>query len=393
MLKSILPVLSKLMVGVVFILVYLGNTQELQANPRIVHIAPLITNAASKIGEPLGISVIFSENVYGFDKNDIIANGRILAVEGENKNYRVLIIPTQKILVVDILTDSVKNIRAQGNDPLAGGPFVYKLEGGRTLSTQNTNIPFTPYVPLAQTPAQTVPQAQVQTTSQVQSAAQVQAQSQTATIKEPKKRQTRDIKGGSKFTFNTGVYSGGASFINYNQQSFANPGNVNEITLGFESIIKIKNSPVFMSIYGNTGYQLSRYSSGSNVDAGETSQGSYTAIPLEFGGNLYFTKNVNMGVGAITHLNGNYNHQGYFRAASGGSSNSLLDTNAKLENGALGIAINLGFVFNKVGFSFRYVSLPLKNFDESSRNLGFDNIIYQTSNTINHAGLFLNFRS
>ena len=375
-----LKTIYKVIISAALAIISLGLIQSIAANPRITFISPYFDGQQGhKIGKPLGIAITFSESVYGFDANDIVSNGRILTVDGSNRNYRIVVIPTNKILVVDVLADGAKSIRAEGNDPIEGGPFIYNIETNTVLSR---NYGYLAYIPIASGVYLANQFQQDQPVEQAQPVQQAQP--------EPKIYEAGLI---TQFTMNIGFYGGGAPFINYNDQSLAKSKPTTEITTGFEIVKSFADTPIKMGFYGHLGYQTTEYATGSNVAEGLASKGRYTAIPLELGANLYFRDFVNIGVGAITHFNGNYNHKGSFTPIVGNPQDDL-QVNAKLEDGATGVTINLGFVFKKVGFSLRYISLPLNNFSQDTRDLGYGAFVnYETLNSINSAGFFFNFRS
>ena len=373
----------KVIISAALAIISLGLIQSIAANPRITFISPYFEGQqGNKIGKPLGLAITFSESVYGFDANDIVSNGRILTVDGSNRNYRIVVIPTNKILVVEVLADGAKSIRAEGNDPIEGGPFIYNIETNTVLSRNYGYLAYAPIASRVYLANQFQPVQPAQPVQQVQPVQPVQP--------EPKTYEAGLI---TKFIMNVGFYGEGAPFINYKDQSLATSKPTTEITTGFEIVKSFATTPISIGFYSYVGYQITEYATGSNVAEGLTSKGRYTAVPLEFGASLYLRDYVNLGVGAITHFNGNYNHQGSFTPIVGDPQDNL-QVDAKLEDGAIGVTFNLGFVFKKVGFSLRYVSLPLKNFNQGARDLGYSTFVnYETLNSINSAGLFINFRS
>ncbi len=396
-----LKITYKAIISVAVAIIGFGLIQNIAANPRITFLSPYFAGQANKIGKPLGLAITFSESVYGFDANDIVSNGRVLAVDGSNRNYRIVVVPSNKILVVDVLADGAKNIRAKGNDPIDGGPFIYNIETNTVLSRNYGQIAYAPsgayltnqFQPNQQ--YQQIPQyQQVQQYQQIPQAQAVQqipqAQTASQTPTEPK---TYKAGLAVKFMMNIGSYGGSAPFINRKSQSLATSQPTNEITTGVEIVKSFANSPIGVGFYSSIGYQITEYATGSNVAEGLTAKGRYTALPLELGASAYFGNYVNLGFGVITHFNGVYSHEGSFDPIVGVAQDNL-KADAKIDDGAIGATFNLGFVFNKIGFSLRYMSLPLKNFNQDSRSLGYETAVnYETLNSINSAGFFLNFRS
>ncbi|MBE8182843.1 MAG: hypothetical protein HAW61_04905, partial [Candidatus Portiera sp.] len=124
--------------------------QALAANPQISNIFPLTPPGVKfPIGQPLGISVVFSRSVYGFNLADVVANGRVVSVEGYNRNYRIVVIPEQRLLTLEIFADSARDSNGKGNDPILNGPFIFDTENSRVLSGGQYNPFFVAAAPVA----------------------------------------------------------------------------------------------------------------------------------------------------------------------------------------------------------------------------------------------------
>lgn len=372
---------------VVFTFAFSGAVMA--ANPQIVNVAPLTTpGKVFKIGEPLGLAVIFSKSVYGFDIEDIISNGKILSVEGQNRNYRIVVVPQARLLTLDILADSIKGSDDKGNDPIVNGPFIFDTQTSQILAGGQYNafgVVTGAILPAYGFPQQIAPLDPVAT--------------------EPATASPNEVYQGVRFIMNAGIYSGGPSFINILDQTAAKPTSGEEVTLGFETVKLFPNrNQLSGGFYLLTGYHRTLYAGGSNELA---STASYTAIPLEMGMGLHLRNFMSVSGGIITHIDGTYKHDGCLTfptaAAQAGSScisandNQNHEFTAKFGTG-VGFAMNLKFKYRKVGFNLRYVRFDLGNFNQNTRDLGLGGITisdttYSASNFINNIGFFISFNS
>ena len=332
--------------------------------------APFDTRQQTAVGTPVGISIVFSEPVYGFDPQDIITNGRVLAVEGSGTSYRVIVVPNSSPLVLDVLVDAVRNVRSQGNDPTPR-PLVFPLGQGTAPIAAPIDI-------------------QQASTRRQQRLARRQAAGQ----------ETSPLR--THFVMDLGINSQGPAFFNVGGQTDAGPGNAQELTLGFE----IRHRPGAwrpgMGYRLTLGYQQTVY------NAGNQPQGRYTAIPLLLGFNFYFNDYIALGLGGVYHFNGMYLHNGDFTFPNSPGSTGTLTKTLTVRNGANsfnsglpGLMVDLTFVYRKVGFLLRYVNLPLNGFGDTLLLSDFDfgaspppvDRDYQANFDINTFGFFIEFRS
>ncbi|MCH9665350.1 MAG: hypothetical protein K0U41_05825 [Gammaproteobacteria bacterium] len=374
---------------VVFTFAFSGAVMA--ANPQIVNVAPLTTpGKAFKIGEPLGLAVVFSKSVYGFNIEDIISNGRVLSVEGQNRNYRIVVVPQQRLLTLDILADSARGSNRKGNDPIVNGPFIFDTKTSRILSGGRYSA--FGVATAAALPAYGFAQQTTVAPALVQSAAPVAVAEVAGTEVANDPAAPKEIYQGTRFIMNVGTYSGGPSFINIESQTAANPTSGQEVTLGFETVKLFPNRKQLSGgFYLLTGYHRTLYAGGSGAVA---STASYTAIPLEIGGGLHVRNYMSFSGGLITHIGGTYTHDGYINI---GSIQESREFTTNLGN-RVGFAMNVKFKYRKVGLNLRYVRFDLGNFNQDTRDLGLGGtspsaITYSSSNFINSVGFFLSFNS
>ena len=370
--------MRKLTISIAIILLMLGG--KAFANPRIIAMTLLDTRQQTAVGSPVGLSVIFSEPVYGFGPQDIITNGRVLAVEGDGASYRVVIVPNNSPLVVDVLADAARNIRGQGNDP-SPQPLV---------------------LPLGQNPAvvPVVAPLNIQQRPTRRERRQARQQAATQPVAAQPRQEAPPVR--THFVLDVGLNAQGPAFFNVEDQTEARPGNTPELTLGFE----IRHRPAAwrpgMGYRATLGYQQTLYNAGNEVE------GRYTAIPLMLGFNFYFSDYVGLGFGAIAHFNGMYIHNGPFAFPNSPGSTGTLSKTLRITNGGNsfdsglpGLFIDLTFVYKKVGFLLRYINLPLQGFADNIFLSDFDfgdnptptNRNFQTNFDIGTFGFFIEFRS
>lgn len=358
----------------------LGNA--FAANPQISNIAPLTSPGVKfPVGQPLGLSVIFSRNVYGFDIADVVTNGKVVSVEGANRHYRIVVIPNQRLLTLEIFADSARDINSKGNDPILNGPFIFDTENSRVLSGGQYN-PFFIAAPIERQAAPVAKRVAV-----------VKEEVPVATAPAPKKQWNEAFQG-YRFIMNLGVYSGGPKFINTRNQTPAKATSSQELTLGFETVhLFPKRKELSGGFYLLTGYHRTLYEGGSGTTETEA---SYTAIPLELGTGFHVRNYMTLGFGVVTHLSGSYAHEGPLTLAGATGSPFDTDFTANL-NSQLGFAFNLNFRVRKFAFNFRYLRLPLGNFSDATNDLGLSgqgvSSEYETSNFIDSAGFFIGFNS
>lgn len=356
--------------------------QALAANPQISNIFPLTPPGVKfPIGQPLGISVVFSRSVYGFNLADVVANGRVVSVEGYNRNYRIVVIPEQRLLTLEIFADSARDSNGKGNDPILNGPFIFDTENSRVLSGGQYNPFFVAAAPVA------VRQTRV-----------VKKKEPVVEVKE----KWNDAAQGNRFLLTLGLYSGGPKFINIEKQTPAAPSNSVELILGFETVkLFPKSTTTSGGFYLLTGYHRTLYAGGrgSFAENGGDAQttASYTAIPLELGIGIHYRNFMSFNAGVISHLNGVYTHDGYL-TIPGNIEPLKVDASANLVP-QIGFAINWRFQSRKVGFNLRYVRMNLGRFTPATSQLGLSSQVsgssrnYRTSNFFNSVGFFVNFNS
>lgn len=392
---------SKLTISIIILF---SITGKVMANPTITYISPFIAGDGSyKIGQPLSISVVFSESVYGFNVNDIASNGQVLTVDGSNRNYRIVVVPRQRILTLEILADGAKGVSGEGNDPLIGGPFIFDTSKDKVLSyhhdrpsyTSQNFIPPAAYGPLQYSQPSFLPDFQYK-----KDIVAIQQQSSVArtvekNVAKKPRRTSFVLNSRTRFILNLGIPPDASDFINHDTQTPAKPGTSQELNLGFETISPFRNRPdLGLGFYLTSGYYKTPYAGAITV-AGTRRQtnAEYTAIPLEIGAGFHIQKFMTISAGLLTHINGKYSHSGYFLPETGGAREDTKFT-ANLENGSLGAVINLTFRYQHVGFSIKYTLIPLRNFTQTTRNLGQpDSIEYQTINFIRGVGFYLSFNS
>lgn len=361
---------------IVTFFVFSGNA--FAANPQIRSITPLTQPGVEfPLGQPLGLGVVFDRSIYGLNRADIITNGRVIRVEGSNSNYRIVVVPTQRLLSLDILADSARALNGKGNDLVPNGPFVFDTKTGQVLSGGGFGSAFG-YAGYQQP-----------------------EQEKAAPVKVAKeKRAWTDPYQGYRFIMNLGGYASGPAFINIAGQTSANAGASQELNLGFETSHLFPGSnSISGGFYLLTGYHRTLFE-------GTGTEASYTAIPLEMGGGFHVRNVFTLGIGAITHLNGAYRHNGPVNFIDQNGRPLLnpntdqqytVDTTANF-NSQIGVALNLKFRVNKFALNFKYLRLPLGNFNDATNNLGLEldqsqQAAYQTSNFINSFGFFLGFNS
>lgn len=385
---------------IVTFFVFAGNA--FAANPQIQSIVPLAQPGVKfAIGQPLGLRVSFDRSVYGFNQLDIITNGRVATVEGGDKEYRVVVVPTERLLTIEILADSARSIRGKGNDPLDNGPFILDTETGQVLAGGGYSqvFGFNPALspelyfqtlPLYQ--RQPVQQSVQQPVATQQAATQEAAPPETEVKAGPKEPWDNAFQG-YRFIMNLGAYVDGPDFINIQNggadQTYATTGQSQEITLGFETV-KLFPGQTSLSVgfFLLAGYHRTLYEGGTGED--ETTA-SYTAVPVEMGMGFHVRNYMTMNFGLATHLSGAYTHEGPLML---GEERYDLDTTANF-NPRLGFAFSLRFNIRKFGLNLKYLRLPLGNFNDATEDLGLEGVEaqYQTSNFINSLGLFLAFNS
>ena len=384
--KTIIPKAS-----LVISLLLLGTYTS--ANPRIVDIQPILSGPVILNNTPVRFSILFSEPVYGFEKEDLLSNGRVLTLEGRQTSYTVLIIPTESQLIIDILADAVRNINQKGNN-LLRFPFVWRLDDSAFSSTANfISPPKTPKQP----PPKPIKKAAPPTNKTDIPPITLQIEKNVVSPPQPKPKKppsTRSLS--AKFALNAGAYNDAPSFINIEEQTDIKPERTSELTLGFELFHRPSLWRRGLGYFFLTGYQQSSYGS-----TAETAEASYTAIPLEFGMNIYFNDYISTGFGGIVHFNGEYTHKGNIGTIlSFPDPIPLSITNGanSFDAGIPGFIFDLNFDFRVIGFSFRFLSLPLQNYADFEDKLLENNIqasntgVIQTLNAIETFGIFFKLK-
>ena len=372
------------------------------ANPTISYIAPVVIQGeASKIGQPLGVIVTFSESVHDFELNDIISNGQIIGLEGQNRQYRILVVPSQRILTMEILADSVKNIRGQGNEPLFGGPLIFDTQTNRILSNNH----FASYAPIGTTqfslPFFALPYNQVQVSAPQPAqpppppAPVVVQEKIEEPVPEPEPEEPRGTR--IRFLFNAGFLAGGADFTNRDGQTNAKAQGAPELSLGVDTVTNIGgNSIVGLGFYTTIGYHTNSYTE----SGGSQAIGTYTAIPLELGGVFHIGNYMSIYAGILSHISPSYKHKGDFKFL-GETSFNPREFEIKWKNPGIGGTLGLNFHYSKVGFTLKFSSINIGNdVTDSSRSLGLTELAqvntlggYQSLNFIQSVGFFVNFSS
>ena len=371
-------------------------TQGLWARPEVVNLIPYIGPGQTvEIGRPLGIAVIFSEDIYGFDKNDVISNGKVLAVDGENRHYRIVVEPVDDILTLDILRDSAFSVNGEPNDPIRGGPFRFDLDTQTILSVHGFRRSLYGY-PTAYRfgggDLQVFPRGRSPSRQDVR---QQGAQGTSSDLPTP----LSEITGTQvDFLMHAGIYAGGALFLNRIGQTNALPGIGQEIWLGFETITPLRsNRNLGMGFYALTGYHRTPYDSISNAAAGTPpSEGLYTAIPLEMGMGLHVGQFMSMNLGILTHFSGEYEQNRLINTRTSPPSAITLPNGrfeAKVANGAIGLGVSVTFKRGKLGLTLRYQNIQLEDFSSHSLQNQPSIPNLETVNYISNLGIFFTVRS
>ncbi len=355
---------TRLLVG--FLLV--AATESVIANPRVTAVFPLGDQSSVREGSPVGISVVFSEPVYGFTSQDIVTNGGILAIEGSNAYYKVLIVPNTWPIILDILTDSVFNFRGQGNDPFPQ-PVVVS-QSGQVLAFTGSAV-----TTKKQPPSQPEPQ---QTRREV-------------------------YTGSTEFVMDLGAYGQGPAFFHLNDQTDdAKSRSTAEITLGLEVRRGYKGWRPGLGYKLMAGYQQTLY----------TDTSTYTAVPLLGSLNFYFNNYVSLGVGMTAHVAGQYTHKGILeldpplppgegRAFTPGRTFNVAPGANGLDANLPGVFVDLTLLYKHVGLVLRYLNLSLHSFENplaredfegNLRNAPSPSYGYSTNNGIDTFGVFIQFR-
>ena len=278
--------------------------------------------------------LFFSEPVYGFTSQDIITNGRILAIEGSNAYYKVLIVPNTWPIILDILTDSVFNFRGQGNDPFPQ-PVVVS-QSGEVLAFTGGELTTKKPPPRKKN-----------------------------NKPEPQKTRREIYAGSTEFVMDLGAYGQGPAFFHLNDQTDdAAPGSTTEITLGFEVRRGYKGWRPGLGYKFMTGYQQTLY----------TDTSTYTAIPLLASLNFYFSNYVSLGFGMAAHFEGQYTHEGILeldpplpsgegRVFTTGRTFNVVPGANGLDSNLPGAFVDLTFLYKHVGLVLRYLNLSLHSFE------------------------------
>jgi len=425
------------------------------ANPRVVQITPLIGEPIVINSTPIRFSIVFSEPVFGFTKEDILTNGNLLALNGREAAYTALIVPTQNQLIIDILVDSVHNINHQGNEILTP-PFVWNLDNSppppitafipRTAAPSFGRAPasypqfqsyyvqppvqsvpliqpfaqiqpfsvapiqpvpvqplsLAPVQPLAPRPVQPAQPPVVQAAPPPESpppepiaAAALPVSASPVELEEPAKE--RNFQ--TKFIFNVGAYNDAPNFFNIEGQTGIDPGQTTEFTTGIELFHRPNIWRRGLGYFAALGYQQSSYSS-----TQPDSSASYTAVPLEFGLNIYLNSYLSTSVGGIMHFNGKYKHKGNIgEALMFGDEVTLEVANGadSFEAGIPGLILSLNYNYKVFSAALRFISLPLNDYENPNilKNPDFlrvttnnNEVNIRTLNAIENIGLFFQIR-
>lgn len=347
------------------------------ANPRITQITPLLSAPIVINSTPIRFSMVFSEPVFGFEKDDILTNGRVLALSGRGASYTVLIIPTQNQLIIDIIADSVHNIDLRGNEILQP-PFVWNLDNSPPPPITNfitrkgwpefgASVPFySQPQPIYIQPVSYQPQPEA-------------AREATTAIEPQETSKGRKVR--TKFVFNVGAYNDAPDFLNIEGQTAIEPERTDEFTTGIELFHRPNFWKRGLGYFIAAGYQQSSYSS-TQLDA----SASYTALPLEFGLNMYFNDYLSAGLGGIMHFNGEYNHKGNIGEVLAIDEEVTLDVAGganSFDSGMPGLLVDLSLNYKVYGAALRFVSLPLKEYTNAHEILGnpdFQRTVGSTTN-------------
>ena len=341
--------------GVIFSVLFFSTVAI--ANPRIVRIEPILSGPISLHTTPIRLLIEFSEPVYGFRKEDIWSNGRILALEGGESTYSLLVIASSPQLVVDIYTDAVRNIEREGNE-LAFYPFIAHIQQDGSLIIEGSRSPIQPrqvvQEPEPPPPPQPPPE-QPPPPPPEQPPQPLLVIVETPVVVEDKPQGS--VK--ANFLFNFGAYNDAFSFINIEEQTDIEPEQTAELMLGMEVRHRFRNWRQGFAYFLNLGYQQSSYSAMSG-DA----EGSYTAIPIHLGTTLFLSDYFSTSVAAVIHLDGEYTHTG--RIGSGPVEDYVFNVEDGANNndaGQPGILVDLNFGSNSFSVVLRYLSISLNNFE------------------------------
>ena len=276
---------------------------------------------------------------------------------------------------MDIYTDSVHNIRKEGNE-LSPIPFIATItEDGSLVVVQSLQTPILfsaavapppvveapppppPPPPVVEAPPPPPPPVvEAPPPEPAPSPPAVEEEAEEPVITEPPKPRAVQFN----LALNIGVYPDAPPFFNIESQTNLEPEQTNEITLGAEIFHRPKIWPWGLGYFAQAGYQQSSYSS-----TAQNEEASYTAIPLELGATVYFSNYLSASLAAIMHFTGEYIHTG---TIGEGRVDDLAIAVANGANsygsGLPGITFDLSFNYNFFGASLRFLSLPLNNFEE-----------------------------
>ncbi len=393
------------------------------AKPRIVQITPLIGQPIVLNSTPIRFSIVFSEPVFGFEKEDILTNGILLALAGREASYTALIIPTQRQLIIDLLVDSVHNINQEGNEILKP-PFVWNLDNSPlppiTAFTPRTAAPlyyleYPPYYgrplvhliqvqsvqpPVAPAPQPAPPQPAPPQPEPPPPEPQPTPEPRVESIPSIEAEAPAEKRGlQAKFIFNAGAYNGAPSFFNVEEQTAIEPEQTTEFNTGFELFYRPNVWRRGLGYFATIGYQESSYSS-SEPD----SSASYTALPLEFGLNLYLSSHFSTSIGGVLHFNGEYKHKGNVGEAFMFEEEVTLEVGDGADSfgaGLPGLILSLNYNYRAFSASLRFISLTLNDYDNIDvlTNPEFlrvpdssEDINISTLNAIESIGIFFQIR-